>query len=115
MENQSTEIMVIPFQVSPTEYAILIVLQQGNLDRIKEYDPAQIPIEDMPASVIKGLKLKDILIAYATKEECQQMMDDAKLGLSISKTLQMINRGWRVRPECGDDTQTKTILPPGRG
>ena len=55
--NDKTELMVIPFQCSKDEYSLLIVLQDHNIKRITAYDPADVPIDKMPGSVIDGLTL----------------------------------------------------------
>ena len=114
----STELMVIPFQVSKEEYVIMIVLQDGNIKRIKSYDPVDAPLKhlaDMGRGLFEHLKLKSIAIAYCTPEEAQKIQDMCAQGRVIKEVLDLLARGWEFHPEQGDANEARIIMPPGRG
>lgn len=92
--------MVLPFQVSSTEYSLFVILQDENLDRMRVYDPAEITISKL-SSTVSGLDLKDVIIGYATRPEAQEVVRLCVEG-KIKEALRMLSRGWRYRPELGD-------------
>lgn len=110
-----TELMIIPFRCSETEYTLLIVMQDGNIERLKSYDPAEVPMDQMPTELTEGLKLRNVVLAYATREEVQKIVTDTQLGMPLTGILKMLSRGWKYRPECGDDKESIIIRKAGRG
>jgi hypothetical protein len=115
MESQNAEIMAIPMQVSPAEFDLILVMKPINLERLQQYDPASLPLESVNG-LFPGLKLRCITLAFATPEECQQIMDHRRLGHKIGAILELLSRGWEYRPECGDSDEPPTFIwPPGRG
>lgn len=113
----TTKLMVIPFQVNPEEYVLLIVLQDGNIERLKKYDPIDAPLKHVNGMGrgFEGLKLKSVAIAYCTPEESQQIQDGCAMGKTIKSVLNIVSRGWEFHPEQGDADEARFILPTGRG
>ena len=70
---------VIPFIVSKTQYSIYVILGTDNLERIRQYDPAEITLDKM-GELYSGLQLKDVIIGYATDDEVQQVIDMIRTG-----------------------------------
>lgn len=90
----------IPFQVSPTEFSVFVVMRDENIDRIKAYDPAEVRSEKFGLPWVH-LKLKDVIIGYCTAEEEVEI----KAITSPEQTVEMLkklSRGWAYRPEAGD-------------
>lgn len=92
--------MVVPVQFIPGEYAVYVILGRDNLDRIEEYDPAVVPIKDLPASY-HGLRLAEVVITFATEPELQRVMELAHQG-KPREALKLVTRGFRFRPDLGD-------------
>jgi hypothetical protein len=91
---------VIPFRVSNSQYSIVVVLQDENLSRIKEYDPAEVTLDKM-GSPWNQLRLKDVIITYATDAEMMKVMRLMASG-DVRKGLQLIARGFKFKPAEGD-------------
>ena len=114
MNEPNAKLLAIPFQVSETEYDLILVLKDINIKRITSYDPCTIPTEEI-ANKFPDLKLRMITIAYATEAEIQQIIDGRRLGKSLGETLDILARGYEDHPEQGDGGPVRSILPPGRG
>lgn len=82
----------------------MIVLEQGGIDRIKEYDPAQLRINDL-TEPFKSMKLDEIHITYGTKEDIVYCTAQEQGAAGLKKVLQHLTRGWKYRPELGDNNQ----------
>lgn len=89
---------VIPFQVNATEYSIFVALQDDSLARMKEYDPAEVNLNKLG---FEKLKLKDVIIGYATDADFQECMKLANGG-DVRILLRRLSRGFLFRPEAGD-------------
>jgi hypothetical protein len=94
---------VIPFQFNNTEYSVLVILQDENLERMKQYDPAEVSIakvlEQRPA--LQKLRLRHIHIGYGTEsdmQECSRMISEGNLHGALA----LLSRGFRYRPQDGD-------------
>lgn len=90
--------LTIPFQVSETEYSIFVVLENDNLDRLKAYDPAEIVLTKFPPAW-QALKLKVVVIGYATPEEAARLQDPKA---DTRALLRQLCRGFAFRPDRGD-------------
>jgi hypothetical protein len=64
---------VLPFSIDPETYSIFVVLDDENLSRIKEYDPAEV-VTKLFGPPWTGRKVKDIVITYATEAERVQVL-----------------------------------------
>lgn len=92
--------MIVPFQISKTEYSIVVLLENDNMERIREHDPAEITIKKLPPEWTR-LKLNAVLITYLGPEEKDRFLalcDDDR----VQQALRFATRGWRYRPDQGD-------------
>ena len=91
----------IPLQLSATEYDLFIVLEDDNIDRIvKDRDPAEIRSSAMGS--FARLKIRNINILYASVDDVRLLMACTTRG-DLAKCLLNIGRGWKFRPELGDN------------
>lgn len=100
------KLYTIPFMVSATHFSLMIVLLQEGIDRIRAYDPAEVPLKEIPP--MPGT-LKDIIITYATPEEMQTVIQLTKAGKGFD-ALRLLTRGYRFRPERGDGGPMEVIV-----
>jgi hypothetical protein len=84
---------------------VMIVLGPENLARIKEKDPLVVKWWEFPFA---DQKPGQIGISYATDAELTQMTQLARQG-KTGEAIEMAMRGWKYRPELGDND-----LPPTR-
>lgn len=104
-----SNILTIPLLMDGEDsYTLCIILQQGNIDRIKAYDPAEIDVEDFPRE-IRRLDIKNIQIMYATKEEMDEFIAHPDQTYPLLKKLA---RGWQYRPDLGDHDNPPESLGP---
>jgi hypothetical protein len=81
---------------------ILIVLAEGNIERIKHYDPAEIMWDQMPAEVSQR-RPHTIGITFATQTELDQIERDSAIDPDWKrKAFDWLTRGFNYRPEMGD-------------
>lgn len=106
--------MVIPFRVSETQYSLYVILGKENLQRIAQYDPAEVTLDKLGEPFAK-LTLKDVVIGYATDDEQQQVVGLCASG-QVRQALRMISRGFRFRPTGGDyDGPYLSLKDDGKG
>jgi hypothetical protein len=90
--------MVLPFSDTETTYRLFIVLEDDNLSRMKEYDPAQF---NMPVPGFEEKRLTMVIVGYANAADRQwimQLIQDEK----PREALRYLSRGWQFRPDLGD-------------
>lgn len=92
--------ITIPLQINRTEYDLFIVLEEENLTRLKEYDPAEILTSRLGS--FANLKVRGFYIYYASPEEVLQVASCQNLG-EVAACLKNLSRGWKFRPEQGDN------------
>jgi hypothetical protein len=78
----------------------MIILQDGNIERMRAYDPVEVPLSMLPSNYA-GLRLKDVTVTYATDEDIKEMERLAQQG-EIRDALRYLTRGFRFRPDRGD-------------
>lgn len=105
--------LVIPFAIGATEYSVFIVLQDENIERIKDYDPAEVPNVSRLPSELQELRLKDVLVGYATDEDVAFIERCAREGRPADG-LRHLSRGFRYRPDHGDHDRGPERLDPHR-
>src|SRR5678816_3209342 len=98
---------VIPFQLEAGRDSLWIVLEDENLDRIKEYDPAEVLTSKMPKQW-RSSPVNSIVIAYATPEDRDEVFRLTREGDSAT-ALRILSRGFRFRPETGDGGPYESI------
>lgn len=83
-----------------TAYDLWVVLQDENIHRVMEYDPAEVPVARLPGSW-EGLTLHTVYVTYATDEEVIEVNRMIAGGL-IKDALRLLSRGYKFRPDQGD-------------
>jgi hypothetical protein len=89
---------------------VVLVLADDNIERMKRYDPAQVPWAELPKE-ISMRQPHSIGIAYATADELKQIEQ-----MSVSdpdwkeKALAMLSRGFEYRPDLGDHDFGPVVL-----
>jgi hypothetical protein len=89
------------------EFNLIVVLEDENIARLKEYDPAEIKWADLRE--YSGLKPRTIQIAYGTPEDIKRIIELVRQDKPI-EAAQLISRGWKFRPEAGDHDFGPTSL-----
>lgn len=89
--------MALPF----TSYILLVILEDDNMERLKEHDPGEVPVSKLPEPWCR-LKLDWIQLVYASPDEVRTLMSLARdeVPAYVKRTLY---RGWKFRPEKGDN------------
>ncbi len=105
--------IVIPFSVDEFEYTLFIGLQDDSLERMKEYDPAQIEVSKMPAE-FRRRKLGHIIVGYMTDADLQHVMRLEKSG-NMAEGLKYLTQGFKFRPERGDHDGPPMSLSTNKG
>ena len=95
-----SNMLVVPFQVSPTDFSVFVVLREENVQRIMKYDPAEFRMRSLPPEW-QGMRLKDVVIGFATEAEVEDLLK-AKSREAMAEKLQKLSRGWKFKPDRGD-------------
>jgi hypothetical protein len=66
--------ITIPFQVSATEYSVYIGLGDDNIERVRQYDPAEVVLSQL-GEPFQRLKLKDIVVGYCSEDDFKKVGD----------------------------------------
>lgn len=111
MDINPQNLMVIPFQTGKDSYSMLIVLQDANIERIKEYDPAEVPMQKACA-VFAGKKLDHILVGYGTDDEIKACLKDFEDGKNFTQATRRFVRGFLNKPEDEDGTEECIVYQP---
>lgn len=77
---------------------LLIVLEDDNIERIKQYDPAEVKWSQIPWPDVRP---RTIGIGYATAEEIKKIHKLAEEG-KPQEAIKLVTRGFKFRPERGD-------------
>ena len=101
--------LVIPFQISASEYNVFILLGPENLERIQAHDPAQMDITRMEPNW-RRLRLHTVLIGYGTKKEEAEVIRYVQAGGKVMDALQHLSRGFQFRPDKGDSDEPYTSV-----
>jgi hypothetical protein len=98
---------LIPRQVNATEYVVLVVLQQENVDRIREQNPVELGLRDLPTPW-SGMKCRDVVITFAAQDDftrVKALCEEGKPG----EAFRLVTRGRKNRPEGGGGTPSELI------
>jgi hypothetical protein len=104
--------LLLPVQTSPTSYTLFIVLEDTNLERLREHDPAQVELSKMTPPW-PSLHLDDFVIAYAAVEEVKlfkELVQADRVGDAVG----MLSRGFRFRPDKGDHESGYVSIKKGK-
>lgn len=99
-----SNLYTIPFRVSFTQFSVVVVLTEGNLTRMRVYDPAEVDIQAIRAGSgppYTELELADVIICFGTEADITEMTRLITAGQWM-EALRYITRGYRFRPEVGD-------------
>ena len=94
----------IPVRLNETEYVLFIALQDANIERIKQYDPAEVVLEKLGGDWAK-LALKQIHITYATEEDERTITELFREG-NVRDAVRFMRRGFKYQPTMGDHDGT---------
>jgi hypothetical protein len=92
--------IVIPFQIEPSgrTFSVLVILEQENIDRLKEYDPATIGVATQFPKPWCDMKLYEIVISFGTSEDIAK----ARNMTNFTDVLKHFTKGFKFSPELGD-------------
>jgi hypothetical protein len=93
--------IILPFAVGPGMCSIFVLLGDENIERIKEYDPAEVTLNKLPEPWVH-MKVKDVVIGYATDAESLELVS-CRDSESRQEALKRLMRGWKFRPDKGDN------------
>lgn len=103
LKPEHSSVMVMPAKRHDGRWDLFIILSQKSIDRIKEYDPAELELDKMPEELTDEYKSPErIFVAYATWDEMQKILKAYKEGKGVHSTMRMLLRGRKNRPEMGD-------------
>jgi hypothetical protein len=104
---------IIPFQVSPTQFSIMVILSEGSIERIKQYDPSEIVV----GNEWDHLKLDRVIIGHLTDSEMDKLEQRIKLGWKVDPITicRSISRGFQYRPDLGDHDRGPETIKPNQG
>ena len=90
----------IPVRLNETEYVLFIALQDANIERIKQHDPAEVVPEKLGGDWAT-LTLKQIQITYATESDERTITDLVREG-NVRDAIRFMRRGFKYQPTMGD-------------
>ena len=88
-------------QVSTNEYSVFLVMGESNVQRIKEWDPAVFSPLKL-GHPWNSMKLRDVVIMYASPGEIE-LLDQVKSLEQLKDYLRLLSRGFKFRPDLGDN------------
>jgi hypothetical protein len=98
----------LPFKVSDTEMDLFVILEDDNIERIKQYDPAEIVRSNL--GPMARLTIRNVVIMYASKADIATVMPMFENG-DPNQAMRHLSRGFRYRPDAGDhDDGYKSLL-----
>ena len=93
--------MILPLRLKDSDtYTLFVVLVDENVERLKAYDPAEVTLEKMGPEW-SALRLKDVVLLYATPEEAKKIAAVQKPDEVVSM-IRHLSRGWQFKPSVGD-------------
>jgi len=103
----------IPIQINSSEYDLFILLEPFNIERIQQYDPAEIVCSCLGPRWI-NLRLSRIRITYMKAEDAPVIARLAETR-DIRGLTQYLARGFEFRPDLGDEdvVQYESVLDTG--
>ena len=98
----------LPVKVSDTEMDLFVILEDDNIERIKQHDPAEIVRRNL--GPMSRFTIRNVVIAYAGKEDLATVMPMFENG-NPNEAMRHLSRGFRFRPDSGDhDGKYESIL-----
>jgi hypothetical protein len=78
--------------------ALLIILGDDNIERIKQQDPVELKLSEVYKS---GVPTNDIGITYLNTEDIETLITLMKAG-RVNDAFKFATRGWKFQPQRGD-------------
>jgi hypothetical protein len=103
-------VILIPIGVPGERYVLLVVLQDDNLERMRQHDPCDVRMHNLGPTWL-NTKLEEVVVAYANAEESAEAEAMARRGASPIDFLRYFMRGYNFSPEKGDGGQVQEIGP----
>jgi len=103
--------MLAPLQINAEEYIIICALQDENLERIKQKDPAQLQIYRLGEPFSK-LNLREVHLTHITDKEMEVIQTMISNGEDVRGFLKKLCSGWKYRPDKGDNDLPPATLKP---
>lgn len=103
----------LPIQTSPTEWALYVFLQDENLERMHEYDPAVVTMAHL-GDAFKKLELREVVVGWASAQDFDRVMELCQAGRP-KDALRHLTRGFRYRPDQGDHDGPYLSVKPTEG
>ncbi len=91
--------IMIPLAWPDGSFDLIVVLEDENLERMREYDPAEIKWRDL--GKFSQYRPKTIQIGYGTSEDVKKISELSQQG-KVAEAIKLVSRGWKYRPEAGD-------------
>src|ERR1017187_5493310 len=93
-------VIIIPLRLGETDFLAVVVLKADNIERIKQYDPAEI----MPSKLGEPwcyLRMSEVEITFATDDEEAQVIAMCRNG-DVKGAIRLLTRGFKYRQHAGD-------------
>ncbi len=101
--------IVIPFQVDPRQYSVMVAFDEEGLDRLRKYDPGELVLSKL-GPPWTGLKLKDVVITFCNADDLERVKRWCTVG-DVKSAYKWLTRGWQFRPDLGDhDRDPESLL-----
>lgn len=91
--------LLIPLHWPNGKFDLVVVLEEENLDRMKEADPAEIRWEQLGA--FAAYKPSVVRICYGDAATCQGICKLMERG-KVMEAVELVSHNWKFRPEAGD-------------
>lgn len=91
---------IVPFQVGPDSCNVFVILEDDNIERMKQYDPAQVALAKLPP-VWQRLRVDTIIVGYANAQDLERVRSLMQTGEGAS-ALSYLSRGFKFKPASGD-------------
>lgn len=98
--------LTIPISLNDRPPVLIVILEDENLQRIKQKDPAIVHVKSMPG-IWQRVCFEEIHILYASPTEAQAIQSAAAIGDS-GKAMQLtlaLESGFKFQPERGDSDE----------
>jgi len=99
--------LLLPIPLPNGKVNLLIVLEDANLERIKQHDCAEVNWSYLGVPVRNPEKIG---VGYVNPEECAQLHEMAKKG-DVAGCLRLVTGGFKHRPDAGDGALPTKLNP----
>lgn len=96
--------MTVPLQIDAVHFDLFVILEDENIERIKNYDPAELVGKSLGSPWIY-LRIRNVIILYATADETRRLSECANKPATVDM-LRHLSRGWEHRPDKGDSDES---------